>query len=109
MIEIRHYISRAGKDVFDGWLTQLADARTQAKIATRINRLAAGNFGDCKSLRLGLCELRIDWGPGYRVYYAMIGKECVLLLCGGDKRKQSSDIERALEYLQDYKERSGIS
>jgi len=68
-------------DVFDDWLTQLADAHTQAKIATRINRLAAGNFGACKSLRLGLYELRIDWGPGYRVYYAMIGNECVLLKC----------------------------
>ena len=64
MIEIRHYVSRAGKDVFDDWLTQLADTRGQAKIATRINRLAAENFGDCKSLRQGLAELRIDWGPG---------------------------------------------
>jgi putative addiction module killer protein/probable addiction module antidote protein len=96
-IEIRHYVSRAGKDVFDDWLTGLADARTQAKIAGRINRLAAGNFGDCKSLRQGLYELRIDWGPGYRVYYAVLGKVCVLLLCGGDKRKQSRDIERALQ------------
>jgi putative addiction module killer protein len=60
-----------------------------------------------KPLRQGLSELRIDWGPGYRVYYAMIGRECVLLLCGGDKRKQSPGIERALEYLKDYKERSG--
>jgi len=64
-------------------------------------------LGDCKSLRQGLFELHIDWGPGYRVYYAMIGRECVLLLCGGDKRKQPADIERALEYLKDYKERSG--
>jgi len=72
-IEIRHYVSRAGKDVFDDWLTGLADARTQAKIARRINRVATGNFGDCKSLRQGLYELRIDWGPGYRVYYAMPG------------------------------------
>jgi putative addiction module killer protein len=71
--------------------------------------LAAGNFGDCKSLRQGLYELRVDRGPGYRVYYAMIGRECVLLLCGGDKRKQAADIERALEYLKDYKERSGTS
>jgi putative addiction module killer protein len=109
MIEIRHYVSLAVKDIFDDWLTQLADARAQAKIATRINRLAAGNFGDSKSLRQGLYEPRIDWGPGYRVYYAMIGKECVLLLCGGDKRKQSADIERALEYLKDYKERSGTT
>ncbi len=107
MLEIRHYVSHAGKDVFDDWLTRLADARAQAKIATRISRLAAGNFGDCKPLQQGVCELRIDWGPGYRVYYAMIGREWVLLLCGGDKRKQSSDIDRALEYLGDYKQRSG--
>lgn len=107
MIEVRHYVNRAGKDVFDDWLTHLADARTQAKIASRINRLAAGNFGDCKPLRQGVSELRIDWGPGYRVYYAMIGRECVVLLCGGAKRRQSSDIERALQYLKDYKERAG--
>ena len=107
MAEIRHYISHAGKDVFDGWLSRLHDARTQAKVATRVNRLATGNFGDCRPLRQGLWELRIDWGPGYRVYYGMIGKDCVLLLRGGDKRKQSSDISRALEHLKDYKERTG--
>lgn len=106
MIEIRHYIDRAGKDIFDDWLSQLADARAQAKIASRIDRLAAGNFGDCKALRQGLGELRIDWGPGYRVYYARLGRVCVLLLCGGDKRKQSSDIDRASAYLKDYKERT---
>jgi len=105
-IEIRHYISRAGEDIFDDWLTHLADARAQAKIAIRINRLAVGNFGDSKSLGHGLRELRIDWGPGYRVYYAMTGRECVLLLCGGDKRRQSADIERALQYLKDYRERT---
>jgi putative addiction module killer protein len=107
VIEVRHYVTRAGKDLFDAWLTQLADARAQAKIATRISRLALGNFGDCKPLRHGLSELRIDWGPGYRVYYAMLGKESVLLLRGGDKRKQSADIARALECLKDYKERTG--
>jgi len=109
VIEIRHFISRAGKDLFDDWLTQLADARAQARIAVRINRLAAGNFGDCKPLHQGLSELRIDWGPGYRVYYTMIGRECALLLCGGDKRKQSADIERAARYLKDYKERTRTS
>ena len=108
VIEIRHYVTRAGKDVFDAWLSKLGDARTQAKIAIRINRLAAGNFGDSKRLRHGLSELRIDWGPGYRIYYAMIGPTGVLLLCGGDKRKQSADIERALAFLQDYKERTAV-
>src|SRR5271165_6159649 len=108
VIEVRHYVSRAGKDVFDDWLTQLADARAQAKIATRINRLAAGNFGDCKPLRQGVCELRIDWGPGYRVYYAIVGKLCILLLCAGDKRTQPRDSDRAFECLADYKERTRI-
>jgi putative addiction module killer protein len=106
VIEIRHYVSRSGKDIFDEWLTKLADVRAQAKIAARINRLAAGNLGDCKSLGQGLRELRIDWGPGYRVYFAMLGGSCVLLLCGGDKRKQPLDIERALRYLRDYNERT---
>jgi putative addiction module killer protein len=72
----------------------------------RINRLTAGNFGDCKSLGRGLYELRIDWGPGYRVYYAMIEKRCVLLLCGGDKRKQAADSERAVAYFDEYKIRT---
>lgn len=105
IVEVRHYVTPSGKDAFDSWLTHLADSRTQAKIATRIDRLAAGNFGDCKSLREGVYELRIDWGPGYRVYYALLGRDRVLLLCGGDKRKQLSDIERAIKYLRDYKER----
>ena len=106
MIEVRRYLTKAGRDVFGEWLTGLKDNRTRAKIVARIDRLAAGNFGDCKSLGKGLFELRIDWGPGYRVYYALDGKACVLLLCGGDKRKQSSDIKRAGEYLEDYLERT---
>jgi len=61
VIELRHYVTRRGKDVFDDWLSRLPDARTQAKIAARINRLAAGNFGDCKTLSHGVSELRIDW------------------------------------------------
>ena len=107
VVEIRHYVNIVGRDIFDEWLTELADLRARAKIAARINRLAVGNFGDCKPLGRGLYEFRIDWGPGYRVYYAMIGKQCILLLCGGDKRKQASDIERAAAYLADYKSRTG--
>jgi len=105
-VEIRHYITRSGKDVFDDWLSELADIRAQAKIGARINRLAAGNFGDCKALGQGLYELRIDWGPGFRVYYAIIGQARVLLLCGGDKRTQPADIAKAHEYLTDYKART---
>ncbi|MGC2528273.1 MAG: type II toxin-antitoxin system RelE/ParE family toxin [Candidatus Acidiferrum sp.] len=106
MVEVRHYVSPAGRDIFDEWLSQLPDLRAQAKIAVRIDRLAAGNAGDCKALRGGLWELRIDWGPGYRVYCATAGKDRVLLLNAGDKRKQGADIERALGYLKDYKERT---
>ncbi|MGB8475786.1 MAG: type II toxin-antitoxin system RelE/ParE family toxin [Candidatus Acidiferrum sp.] len=105
-MEIRHYISPAGRDLFDEWLSGLADSLTQAKVAVRIDRLAAGNFGDCKPLRDGLWELRIDWGPGYRVYYTLTNRECVLLLSGGEKRKQAADIERARRYLKDYRERT---
>jgi putative addiction module killer protein len=105
-MEIHHYINPTGRDLFDEWLSQLGDTRTQAKIAVRIDRLAAGNLGDCKPLREGLWELRIDWGPGYRIYYAMTGKESVLLLNGGDKRRQAADIERALGFLKNYKERT---
>jgi len=105
-MELRRYLTGSGRDVFGEWLAGLRDARTKAKIVARIDRLSAGNFGDCKALRGGLFELRINWGPGYRVYYALAGRACVLLLCGGDKRKQSSDIKRALEYLKDYRERT---
>jgi putative addiction module killer protein len=80
----------------------LADPPAQARIITRINRLAIGNFGDSKSLGEGLFELRIDWGPGYRVYFAVPARQRIVLLCGGDKRKQQSDINRARAYLDDY-------
>ena len=105
-IELRRYLTASGRDVFGEWLIGLRDMRTRAKILARLDRFAVGNFGDCKALRGGLCELRVNWGPGYRVYYALVGRRCVLLLCGGDKNKQSSDIRRALEYLEDYRERT---
>jgi len=88
------------------WLASLEDLKARARIAARLDRLSLGNFGDCKPLREGVSELRIDWGPGYRVYYAMLGRTCVLLLCGGDKRRQASDIKRAIKYLEDFKERT---
>jgi putative addiction module killer protein len=105
VIEVRRYTTRSGADLVGNWLAGL-ELNARARIATRIDRLSLGNFGDCKPLREGVSELRIDWGPGYRLYYAMVGRRCVLLLCGGDKRKQSSDIKRAIEYLEDYKERT---
>jgi len=68
--------------------------------------LERGGFGDCKPLQDGVWELRIDHGPGYRVYYSLIGKKIVLLLCGGDKRTQQRDIMQAITYLEDYKKRA---
>lgn len=105
-VDVRHYVNRSGRDIFGDWLSKLADVRAEAKIAARINRIAAGNFGDCKSLGHGIYELRIDWGPGYRVYYAMIGQSIVLLLCGGDKRTQAVDIAKAEACVSDYKART---
>src|ERR1039457_7071205 len=98
VIDVRRYVGRSGSDVIGEWLSDLEDLKARARIAARLDRLSLGNFGDCKALREGVSELRIDWGPGYRVYYAMFGRTCVLLLCGGDKRRQSSDIKRAIEY-----------
>jgi putative addiction module killer protein len=108
VIEVRRYLTTAGRNVFSEWLAELADRHAKARIAVRIDRLSQGSFGDCKVLRGGLFEMRIDWGPGYRVYYAMIGQTCVLLLCGGDKRKQACDIRRARDYFKDYLQRTRI-
>ena len=105
-IEVLRYVTEAGRDVLGEWLADLADVRAAARVAVRINRLAAGNFGDCKPLREGVWELRIDFGPGYRVYYAMVDRACVLLLCGGAKRRQSADIQRAVDYWNNYQRRT---
>lgn len=83
----------------------LRDHRAQARIATRIGRLAAGQFGDCKPLRDSVWELRLDYGPGYRIYYARAGRRLILLLSGGDKRRQGADINRAIQYWQDWQAR----
>ncbi len=104
-MEVLRYLTESGRDVFGKWLSGLRDPRAMAKIIVRIDRLAAGNLGDCKPIRDGVWELRVDYGPGYRVYYAMAGRTRVLLLCGGDKRKQSADIKRAVEYWKDYQRR----
>ncbi len=89
MIEVRQ------TDEFRTWLRDLPDDRAVARIVTRIRRLELGNAGDFKSLGAGLMEMRVDYGPGYRVYYVRHGPVVVVLLCGGDKRTQRRDIKRA--------------
>lgn len=81
--------------IFDRWLSKLKDRRAVARILVRIDRLAIGNPGDVKSVGGGVSELRIDYGPGYRVYFAQRGQQLVLLLCGGNKSTQSRDISTA--------------
>ena len=80
---------------YQKWVTSLADMRAQALITARVERLALGNPGNVKSLGDGVSELKINLGPGYRVYFTRTGKTVVLLLCGGDKSSQAKDIRRA--------------
>lgn len=104
-MEIRHYLTSAGRDPYQVWLDRLKDLRARVAIQRRIDRIAAGHFGDHKPCRDGVCELRVDVGPGYRVYYARHAQAVILLLCGGDKRTQASDIEKAVKYWIDYQRR----
>ena len=103
MIEIRRYLTEEGSDPVEGWLGAMRDKRAHAALRIRIRRLESGNFGDCKSVGAGVLELRVDTGPGYRLYCARHGEALVILLCGGDKRRQSADIERAKDYWADWK------
>jgi putative addiction module killer protein len=105
MIDVRHYLTRDGSDLVADWLRKLRDMQAKAAIIRRLNRLEQGNFGDFRSLREGVHELRIDVGPGYRVYYARSGKAVVLLLLGGTKRTQEADIDRACDYWRDWQSR----
>jgi putative addiction module killer protein len=104
-MEIRHYVTRDGKDVFQTWLEQLRDITLRARVELRIARLERGLFGDCKTIRAGVFELRIDTGPGFRIYFGREGERIVILLCGGDKRTQQKDIEHAIGYWKDYQAR----
>ena len=90
---------------FDRWLSKVRDMRAVARILVRIDRLAQGNAGDARWIGSGLSELRIDYGPGYRIYYLRHGSALVLLLCGGDKSTQSRDIKRAHELATDWRGR----
>ena len=95
MVEIRK------TDLFAKWLDNLRDIQAKARVLVRIERLASGNAGDVKPVGEGISEMRIDYGPGYRVYFTRRGGELIILLAGGDKSSQSADIKVALRLARD--------
>ena len=103
MARIEILLYRKGRSTpFSDWLHSLRDARAAGIVRARLNRIRLGNFGDCKSVGGGVGELRIDFGPGYRVYYGREGSFVVILLCGGDKRSQARDILTAQKRWKEY-------
>ena len=105
--QIEHYLTADGqKDLYIDWLRHLRDNQAKVAVIRRVARIEQGNFSDHKFCRDGVWELRVDVGPGYRVYYALSGQRLVLLLCGGDKRSQDTDIRRAVDYWQDWQRRT---
>ncbi len=92
---------------FAKWLSGLRDRKAKAKITDRIKRASNGNFGDYRSVQGGVFEMRVDYGPGYRVYFFQRGKELVILLCGGDKRRQDFDVVHAKRQKEEIERRDG--
>jgi putative addiction module killer protein len=101
---LQEYITRSGHNPFGEWIRSLTEASTRARIRTRLSRLRLGNFGDTRGVGAGVHELRLDFGPGYRIYYGLIGDTVVLLLGGGDKRSQARDIREAKRHWQEFQE-----
>ncbi|HPG39432.1 MAG TPA: type II toxin-antitoxin system RelE/ParE family toxin [bacterium] len=95
-------------DIFDKWLLKLEDIRAKAKILTRLKIIELGNLGDHKSVGAGVSEFRINYGPGYRLYYGKRGTSIILLLAGGDKSSQAKDILKAQKILQELENKHGV-
>ena len=96
------YQDANGNEPFTNWLNSLRDVQGRKRIGTRLRRLEQGNYGDCEPIGEGLSELRMFFGPGYRVYFGEEGDNIVLLLCGGDKSSQKQDIEAAKAYWKEH-------
>jgi putative addiction module killer protein len=107
--ELRLYQQEDESTPFDLWLNKLRDREVKSRIRLRLQRVILGNLGDYKSVGDGVFELRIDYGPGYRVYFGQDGDRIVVLLLGGDKGSQDRDIAKAKEYWQDYEQRQSSS
>jgi len=105
-MEVQLYKTAVGKEPLTEWLDDLRDGATRARIAARLDRLKSGLLGDWKTVGDGVCELRIDIGPGFRAYFGREGNAFILLLCGGDKSSQLKDIDNARAYWKDYKARA---
>ena len=101
--DIQVYQTSNGIEPFTEWLASIRDIRTQARIQARLERLEDGNLGDYQTVGEGVIELRIHFGPGYRIYFGQIDNTVILLLSGGDKQSQKRDIEQAKTYWQEYK------
>lgn len=100
--QVESYVRSDGTCPFNDWIDALRDRRARAIIRTRIGRVRLGNLGNCELVGNGVMELKIDYGPGYRVYFGQVGTKLVILLCGGDKSSQAKDIKNAIEYWADY-------
>src|ERR1700719_1616863 len=100
---LRIYCTATGERPFQKWIDALTDLDAQTRILVRLERLRLGNMGDWKSVGEGVCELRVDAGPGYRVYFGQDGTPLVILLCGGTKATQVKDIANAKAYWKDYR------
>jgi len=105
-MELRYYQTRDGRQPLVEWLAGLSDKEARARIQARLDVVATGSLGDVRPVGEGVLELRIRWGPGYRVYFARIGQVVVLLLCGGDKKAQDEDIKTAKRHFKDFKQRA---
>jgi putative addiction module killer protein len=103
-MKIVEYLELSGRSPFQKWFEAL-DARAAAKMTVALTRIGQGNLSNAKSVGEGVLELRIDFGPGYRIYFGREGEEVVILLAGGTKRRQQDDIKRALQRWQDHKKR----
>jgi putative addiction module killer protein len=103
--EIVRYQREDGIEPYTEWFRRLRDATVKTIIGKRLRRVETGNLGDCKLVGEGVSELRIDFGPGYRIYFGLRGTVLVVLLCGGDKGSQDRDIERAKTFWADWKRR----
>jgi putative addiction module killer protein len=100
------YADANGNEPFQQWLDKLRDGQSRRRILNRLQRVQQGNFGDVKPIGEGLSELRIFFGPGYRVYFGEDGGNIIIVLCGGDKDSQDRDIENAKAYWKEYKNRA---